>query len=559
MLRRARLTLTIAFVVTAALAPAAHAATEAEPNDDIAHPNGPMAPGVVYEGAFQRVNDHDRFVLYATGSQEVDLTIDPVGGETCLSKSMDVRWLDANGHKINGTSIEYSNALPRHIPLRPAGPTRYYVLLSDDCDAGRYTLQAGPAGAVTTSSPAAAGQPGPNPVPAPEPNDTLVGAWGPLAGGVSYGGRLDSTADADWYVLYTSPGQALDVAVTKVGPGCSTTLDAKLLDADGDSDRSASPISDETAHMLIPASALPARHYVTVYHDCAGNVYQLWAGPASALSTSSPLLATQPRLQAEPLREPDDRVDGATGPLRADAGYGGDFSSPVDIDHAYFYTAAAGPVDVAVAKIGRGCSSSISARLLDPAGSVLDSIGPANDRIGHMNVSAQRAGLYVVRITSGCAGDPYQLRVSAPSGLSGSPPPVFVVAPRRDRRPPFDFTVSGNLVGRLGPAQAVICRGGRAIVRLQVPRKRKKARKGKNAKRAVASARKRKQQRRKPRMRTVLEREATLLPDCSYQTPLRVKRRKTFGKSRTATIVVTFAGRPELEKMKAMKAKVRLR
>ena len=31
--------------------------------------------------------------------------------------------------------------------------------------------------------------------------------------------------------------RALDVAVTKVGPGCSTTLDAKLLDADGDSDR----------------------------------------------------------------------------------------------------------------------------------------------------------------------------------------------------------------------------------------------------------------------------------------------------------------------------------
>jgi hypothetical protein len=181
-----------------------------------------------------------------------------------------------------------------------------------------------------------------------------------------------------------------------------------------------------------------------------------------------------------------------------------------------------------------------------------------------MNVTAPRAGLYVVRLTSGCAGDPYQLRVSAPNGLTAAAPPVFVIAPRRDARPPFDFTVSGNLVGRLGPANAVICRGGRAVIRLQVPGKKKKARKTRkrSATKAAASARrpaarKRKKPRRKPR--TVLKREATLLPDCSYAAPLRVRRRKSFGRNRSATIAVRFAGRPELEKMPAMRAKVRLR
>jgi hypothetical protein len=563
MIRRVRLTLTIALAVTAAFAPAARAATEAEPNDNITQPNGPMAPGAVYEGSFQRAGDHDRFVLYATGSGNVDVTVTNLGG-SCESKSMNARVLNADGVRVSERSVRSVDALPTHIPLTPAGPTRYYVLLDDDCAGAKYTLQAGPAGAVTPNSPAAAfGQPGPNPVPAPEPNDTLVGAFGPLAGDVAYGGRLDTTGDADWYVVYTQPGQPLDVALTKVGGGCSTTLDAKLLDADGESERGTRANSDETSHMVFPPAALPARHYVSVFHDCAGNDYQLRVGPGPAITTSSPLLGTQPRLQAQPLREPDDRLDGATGPLQADTGYAGDFGSVTDIDHAYFYTAAPGPIDVAVAKVGRGCSSSISTRLLDPAGSVLDSIGPANDRIGHMNVTAPRAGLYVVRATSGCAGDPYQLRVSAPSGLSAAPPPVFVVAPRRDRKPPFTFAVSGNLVGRLGPAQAVICRGGRAILRLQVPRKKKKAKKAKRgARKAAAGARKpaRKRKARKPKMKTVLKREATLLPDCSYQATLTVRRRKTFGKSRrTATLVVTFAGRPELERMKAMKAKLRLR
>lgn len=563
MLRRARLTLAITLVATAVLASAAHAATEAEPNDDITHPNGPMAPGVVYEGGFHRADDHDRFVVYATGSGPVDITIDYLGGASCTSESIDVRWLDANGHKINSTSASYVDPLPTRIPLRPSGPTRYYVLLSDDCQGGRYTLQAGPAGAVTTDSPAAAfGQPGPNPAPAPEPNDSLVGAFGPLAGDVSYGGRLDSAGDADWYVLYTQPGQALDVAVTKVGPGCSSTIDAKLVDADGEPERGGlTASSDETDHMQIPGAALPARHYVSVYHDCAGNDYQLRAGPASALTVSSPLLASQPRLQALPLREPDDSLAGATGPLRADTSYGGDFRSPIDIDHAYFYAAAPGPLDVAVAKIGRGCSSSISARLLDPAGSVLDSTGPANDRIGHMNVAAPRAGLYVLRTTSGCAGDPYQVRVNAAGGLSDAAPPVFVVSPLRDARPPFSFGVTGNLVGRLGPAQAVICRGGRAIVKLQVPRTRKAKKGTRSRKRATAGARRKpaRKRKRRIRMRTVVKREATLLPDCSYQAPLRVERRKSVGKARTATIAVAFAGRPELQRMKPLKAKVRLR
>jgi hypothetical protein len=118
-----------ALALAAAAAAPAQAATETEPNDNITQPNGPMAPGVVYEGGFHRAGDHDRFVLYATGNGNVDITVENLGGANCPSQSFNMRLLNADGVRVSENSIPAAQPEPDHSPLAVKGPARYYVML----------------------------------------------------------------------------------------------------------------------------------------------------------------------------------------------------------------------------------------------------------------------------------------------------------------------------------------------------------------------------------------------------------------------------------------------
>jgi hypothetical protein len=519
----------IALAVSAASASVALAATEVEPNDDVAHANGPMEPDAVYEGSFQAAGDHDRFMLYVNPQREAEIAVSNVGEITCGSKTFTARLLNADGRRMAGDlAPQVGDVQAKRFKLpAAAGPSRYYVVLDDDCAGGRYQLIAGPAGAVTTASPAGDGRAVADPAGMPEPNDDIARAAA-LQAGVTYGGGTDAPGDEDWYVLYTNPQQLLDVAVTKVGPGCSSTIDSRLYDADGDPLKGTATASDETDHLTFATPALPARYYIQLFDTCAGDAYQLRVGPNGAIAAGSPLMATAPGPEAVSLREGDDTLPGASGPLKGATRYAGDFSSPTDVDHAYFYSSGEVPLDISIAKLGHGCSSSIAARLVDPSDSLLEAGGPANNRIVHFDFTARRATLYALKLSSGCAGDPYQLRIEPPTSVSATPPPAFAVAPRRDRKPPYRFTVKGNLVSRLGLARSAACRGGTAVVTVKARRKR------------------------------VVRQNATLLSDCSYEAKV-VVRGKLVRRARKLRVGIRVKNRPELKRFAPAPKTVRLR
>ena len=509
------LTAMICGLVWAAWAAPALAASESEPNDDVAHPSGPLEEGVAHEGRLQAAKDHDWFILYTHPSRQLDLAITKKAGADTCSSSLDARLLDADGRRVDSKTVD--NGETDNIrQLTAPTPARYYLVIVSDCPPGTsgdpYEIAPVANGALATSSPAMTGRPVPDPTPVPEPTDDLVHAFGPLHGDTQYGGTTDSATDRDWFVLYTSPGHTLDVAITKVGAGCSTTLDVRLMDSNGLGIQGTGVNNDETDHFRLETPPVPARYYLEVYDTCAGDSYQLHAGPAAAVDPLSPLSATQPRPASLIIREPNDRFARAFGPLSGGVAYGAGFRSLRDVDHVLLYSAGPGQIDLAVTKIGHGCSSSIETRLLDPSGRQLKASGPASNQISHMRIRARRATAYVLRLYSGCKGDPYLVRVDPASAVSAKPPRFLSVSRRSARR----YAVSGHLIGRLGLRRAHVCSKARALI--------------------VVRARRRSLGARKVRVRR----------DCSYSAELALR-----GRGRRLTFAVRFKGPRAVAKLRA--------
>jgi hypothetical protein len=461
--------LALTCAVACGWAPAAAAAPESEPNDDVAHPSGPLVGGGVHEGHFQAANDRDWFLLYTNPSRQLDLAITKKLGGAC-SSSLDARLLDADGRKVDSKTVD-AGETDNIRQLTAPTFARYYLLLVTDCPPGTagdpYEISPLANGALTISSPAARG-PLPDPVTLPDRGNDIVHASGPLAGARQYGGTTDFPTDEDWYVLYTTPGHELNIALTKVGAGCSSTIDARLFDADGHGLQGTAVSSDETDHFRLRTPARRARFYVQVFDTCEGDAYQLRADPLGALDPASPLRATQPGRAAALIREPNDRFARAFGPLAGATAYGGNFRTARDVDHLLIYTSGPGRVDIAVTKAGRGCSSSIEARLFDPSGRQLQTGGPASNQVWHMAFRARRATGYVLRLYSGCKGDPFQVRVDPRAAVRRSPPGILSVLRLSRRR----YEVVGHLLGRLGLRRAGACRGARALVTVKVRRRR---------------------------------------------------------------------------------------
>lgn len=513
----------VAFASVAGAGPA-WAASEVEPNDDIAHPTGPLAPGTPYEGRFQTAGDRDWFVLYVNPGQPIDVAITKKDADLC-STTLDARLLDADGRKVDSKTVStgYTSNIRQ---TAPPAPTRYYLLLVTDCAPGTagdpYEIRAGPATAVVTASPAGASQPRPDPVSLGEPNESIVRAFGPLAGATQYGGTMGSATDEDWFVLYTRPRQAVDVALTKVGPGCSSTIDARMFDADGRGLRGTAVSSNETDHFKLTTRAVATRYYVQLFDDCAGDAYQLRVEPATAIRTRS-----RPPAPSALIREPNDLLRRAFGPLAGSTLYRGDFRSARDVDHIFLYASRGRSIDLEVTKDGRGCSPSIEARLVDFTGRVRVAGGPASNQIWHLRFVARRSTAYVLRLFSGCRGDPYRVRVDPAGRVSVRPPPALRVTPRRARRPPFGLTASGSLLGQLGLRRARLCR--RAWVLLSVTAGRRKGR----------------------------QRKIRVRPDCSYSWRTRVTRRSLRGRHRLR-ITARFRGPRALSRLRARHADVRV-
>ena len=508
------LTALVSALVCAAWAPSALAASESEPNDDVAHPSGPLREGVAHEGRFGAADDHDWFLLYTHASRQLDLVITKKAGGDACSSSLDARLLDADGRRVDSKTVNAGETDNIRQLTAPAD-ARYYLLLVTNCPPGTsgdpYEITPVANGALATSSPAMTGRPVPDPAPVAEPDDDLVHAFGPLQGDKQYGGTTDSATDRDWFVLYTNPGHRLDVAITKVGAGCSTTLDVRLMDDNGLGIQGTAVSNNETDHFRLDTPPKPARYYLEVYDTCRGDAYQLHASPAAAVDPLSPLTATQPRPASLLIREPNDRFPRAFGPLAGGLAYGGGFRSPRDVDHLLLYSKGPGKLDLAVTKIGHGCSSSIETRLFDPSGRQIMTGGPASNQISHMLIRARRATAYVLRLYSGCKGDPYLVRVDPASAVRRRPPRLLSVTRRSARQ----YGASGHLLGRLGLRRAHVCERTKALI--------------------VARAGRRSLGARKVRVRR----------DCSYSARLALR-----GRARGLTFTVRFEGHRAVAKLR---------
>jgi hypothetical protein len=120
-----------------------------------------------------------------------------------------------------------------------------------------------------------------------EPNDSIATAYGPLAGGVTYAGGLETQNDEDWFYLYTNGQQQFDISFTNLTDGC-TNLIMSFVDANGEELHYVRPNVNETRHILYTSPGA-ARYYLRVY-DLIGETcsYQLRVDPPTALTTQPP-------------------------------------------------------------------------------------------------------------------------------------------------------------------------------------------------------------------------------------------------------------------------------
>ncbi|WP_156028329.1 hypothetical protein [Candidatus Solirubrobacter pratensis] len=255
--------------------------------------------------------------------------------------------------------------------------------------------------------------------PIAEPNDNIVQAFGPLSPGETYSGSLDSPNDVDRLLLYVNGAKQIDIAVTKVGAGCSGSLDAELRNGDGGYIGSGSPSSDGTAHIGVGAPGAGIL-LLTLTGTCAGNPYQVVAGPADAITTvpSGPI----PRPSASPnsTAEPNDDVAHASAPVAAMQWYGGEMASPNDVDMYAIDVNGAKQIDVAVAKVGAGCNGTVDAELRNADGGYIGSASPSSDTFAQIQATTAAAGRIYLKVSGTCAGNAYEVLAGPADAIGGN-------------------------------------------------------------------------------------------------------------------------------------------
>jgi len=527
----------------------ARAAAVPEANDNIAQAFGPLASGVNYDGQFEAVNDPDWLFFYVAGAKQVEVRVTKVGTGCSASLAASVR--DALGEIVGS---EYDNAIESNtttpFDFTTTAPGRYYVRLGSTCIGDPYRVTVGPPEAITTVAPAGDERPLPAVQPIAEPNDTIATAGGPLAPGTAYGGDFSAVNDRDWLVFYTTGAVQTRVAVTKVGPGCSGEIGASVLDANGATvgysyDRN---IESDTTSRFDFTTGAAGRFYVVLSDDCVGDPYQVRVGPPEAITVSSPLLGMAPTNSPALTPEPND-TPAQSVRILGGISYGAAIDTVNDIDWFAFGIKAGRSADLAITKIGDGCSTSVSTTLFkagatDPGDSVSSATVERN-ATGHHQFAPETATDYLLKVAGSCPGDPYQLRIDpADAVIVPAPPPPdrdgdgvpdgsdrcptvagsysagcpakvtpgmnLVLLPKRDRRQPFRFRVAGST--RPPAALKPVACGGEVTVRF---------RKG---------------------PRVIATRTAYVRPDCKYGVTVSFRNRRLFPRSRKLAVTATFGG-----------------
>lgn len=258
-------------------------------------------------------------------------------------------------------------------------------------------------------------------------NDNISQAFGPLANGVGYDGQFESVNDIDWLYFYIGGAKQVQVRVTKVGTGCSSSIAASVRSADGQTlyGKYDNTIESNTTTTFDFNTTIPGRFYVVLGSDCVGDPYKVDVGPPEAVTTVAPAGDERPIPTPQPTSEPNDTIAAAGGPLAPSTAYGGVFSAVNDRDWFVFYTTGAVQTRVAVTKVGAGCSTDIAAAVRDSNGVTIygkydDDID--SDTTSEFDFTTTAAGRFYVTLSNDCVGDPYQVRVGPPEAITVTSP-----------------------------------------------------------------------------------------------------------------------------------------
>jgi hypothetical protein len=273
------------------LAAPALASADIEPNNGIAEAEGPLVGGVTYTGSIANSTDLDTYVFYVNGQQQLDIKVtDTSGAGECLSARFgdtDNRSLAFKGYMREGQSQEFKYTTP-------PGVNRYYLEFEGGCSVEtRYSFTIEPAAAIIGG---AATIP---PTPTGEPNESAEQALGPLLGGVSYTGEIQTQNDEDWFKFYTAPGiHQFDVAMTRLS-GCETSV---LLQSPlKNENKQLYPPTDEWRHFTETSQAAGV-YFLEVSGGCVGTRYEFVIEPAEALTTLPPPPPPPPPAAPAPLQ-----------------------------------------------------------------------------------------------------------------------------------------------------------------------------------------------------------------------------------------------------------------
>jgi hypothetical protein len=261
----------VALLALAVLAPVARA--DSEPNDALAQAEGPLASG--HFNGHLAPSDSDWYVFYIQGQQQLHLDVSAPADtdDDCVRATL----LDTDGREL---SSDYTTA---------PGTNRYFVVVNNNCssDAFDYTVTITP-GSALVNGPAM-----PTPTPTGEPNESSAQAAGPLAGGVTYSGSIDTDNDEDWFFFYTTPGtHQLDLVATNPAldscdffDGANVTL---YRDGSSESLGSTSPDSNTIGHVRVTVTGADRFLVQVTGGGCLGAHWQFRVDPPEAVSTNAP-------------------------------------------------------------------------------------------------------------------------------------------------------------------------------------------------------------------------------------------------------------------------------
>ena len=205
------------------MAPATSAFADVEPNNGITQVEGPLTGATTHVGEISTSDDVDWYVFYVSGQVQMDVSLTvPADSNTGIYSEL----MSTDGREIGELSASKNNT-DHYTYTTPAGTTRYLLKFSDSCcgsPPGKYQfrMDTTPAGAVVDG-------PGNSPVTATsEPNETASQAFGPLTGGVVYGGAIETTNDVDWFTFYSAGTAPFDLALTNPGNACGYSVSGML-------------------------------------------------------------------------------------------------------------------------------------------------------------------------------------------------------------------------------------------------------------------------------------------------------------------------------------------